>query len=140
MRTCAVGNGGCCARQKGGVDGYRSRKRVGIVREADLRGNVEAKLDILEAKGVSIVDPRQIYLDEAIDESRICRGAVLYPGTRLVGARTFVGPGARVGIEGPAVLENTIIGENSEGGSLNSACRRSQAYNPNELCNHGISH
>jgi hypothetical protein len=81
---------------------------------ADLRGSLEAKLDILDAKGVTIIDRRQTYLDEAVDESRICRGAVLYPGTRLVGARTFVGPGAKVGIEGPAVLENTIIGENTE--------------------------
>src|SRR5262249_24216792 len=44
----------------------------------------------------------------------ICRGAVLYPGTRLVGARTFVGPGAKVGTEGPAVLENAMIGEDTE--------------------------
>ena len=88
-----------------------------------MRGNLEAKFDILEAKGVTIIDRRQTYLDEAINESRICRGAVLYPGTRLVGARTFVGPGARVGTEGPSVLENTIIGENSEvaSGYLNEA-------------------
>ena len=79
-----------------------------------MRGSLEPKLDILDAKGVTIIDRRQTYLDEAVDESRICRGAVLYPGTRLVGARTFVGPGAKVGIEGPAVLENTIIGENTE--------------------------
>ena len=80
-------------------------------------------MDLLEAKGVTIIDRRQTYLDEAIDESRICRGAVLYPGTRLVGARTFVGPGAKVGIEGPAVLENTIIGEDTEvaSGYLNEA-------------------
>ena len=90
---------------------------------AALRGNLEAKLDVLEGKGVTIVDRLQTYLDEAVNESRICRGAVLYPGTRLIGARTFVGPGARVGIEGPAVLENTIIGENSEvaSGYLNEA-------------------
>src|SRR5262249_6401802 len=43
-----------------------------------------------------------------------CRGAILYPGTRLIGARTFVGPGAKVGSEGPAVLENTLIGERAE--------------------------
>jgi len=77
-------------------------------------GNLEAKLDILEAQDVTIVDRRQTYLDEAIDVRRVCRGAVLYPGTRLVGARTFVGPRAKVGIEGPAVLENTVIGENAE--------------------------
>src|SRR4249919_1311137 len=82
--------------------------------EADLRGNLEAKLDMLEAQGVTVIDRRQTYLDESIDVTRICHGAILYPGTRLVGARTFVGPGAKVGIEGPAVLENAIIGENAE--------------------------
>ena len=88
--------------------------------EADLRehleatlGSLEAKLDMLEAQGVTVIDRRQTYLDEAVDVSRVCRGAVLYPGTRLVGVQTFVGPGAKVGIEGPAVLENTIIGENA---------------------------
>ena len=88
-----------------------------------MRENLEAKLDTLEAKGVTIIDRRQTYLDAAVDESRICCGAVLYPGTRLVGARTFVGPGARVGTEGPSVLENTIIGESSEvaSGYLNEA-------------------
>ena len=88
-----------------------------------MRQNLEAKLDLLEANGVSIIDRRQTYLDEGVDETRICRGAVLYPGTRLIGARTFVGPGARVGIEGPAVLENTTIAENSEvaSGYLNEA-------------------
>jgi len=88
-----------------------------------LRENLEAKLDTLEAKGVTIIDRRQTYLDAAVDESRICCGAVLYPGTRLVGAPTFVGPGARVGTEGPSVLENTIIGESSEvaSGYLNEA-------------------
>jgi bifunctional N-acetylglucosamine-1-phosphate-uridyltransferase/glucosamine-1-phosphate-acetyltransferase GlmU-like protein len=76
--------------------------------------NLEAKLDILEARDVTVVDRRQTYLDEVVDVNRICRGAVLFPGTRLIGARTFVGPGAKVGSEGPAVLEDTLIGENAE--------------------------
>jgi hypothetical protein len=79
-----------------------------------LRRNLEAKIDVLEAQGVTIIDRRQTYLDQYTDLSRICCGAILYPGTRLVGARTFVGPGAKVGIEGPAVLDNTILGENAE--------------------------
>jgi hypothetical protein len=75
---------------------------------------LDAKLDVLESKGVTIIDRRQTYLDSAIDAGRICAGAVLFPGTRLVGARTFLGPGAKVGSEGPAVLENTFMGENAE--------------------------
>ena len=80
-------------------------------------GNLEAKLNILEAQGVTVVDCRQTYLDEAVDVTRICRGAVLFPGTRLLGGQTFVGPGAKIGIEGPAVLDDSIIGENAEVGS-----------------------
>src|SRR5258708_40218352 len=84
------------------------------MREADMRGNLEARLDILEAQGVTILDRRQVYLDEAIDLSRVRADATLYPGTRLIGSSTFVGAGAQIGIEGPAVLENTVIGENAE--------------------------
>ena len=79
-----------------------------------MRENLQAKLGTLEDQGVTLIDRRQTYLDEAVDVRRVCQGAVLYPGTRLVGVNTFVGPGAKVGIEGPAVLENSIIGENAE--------------------------
>jgi hypothetical protein len=63
---------------------------------------------------VTILDRRQVYLDEAIDLSRIRAGAILYPGTRLIGSGTFVAPGAKIGSEGPTVLEDTVIGENVE--------------------------
>src|SRR5215467_9402203 len=88
-----------------------------------MRQDLNAKLRLLEGRGVTIVDPRQTYLDETVDLNRVCQGVVLHPGTRLVGPRTFVGPGARVGTEGPAVLENTVIGANAEvaSGYLNDA-------------------
>jgi hypothetical protein len=76
--------------------------------------DLEASLDILEAQGVTILDRRQVYLDEAIDLSRIRANAILYPGTRLIGSGTFVGAGAKIGLEGPAVIENAVIGENAE--------------------------
>src|SRR5262249_34363110 len=79
-----------------------------------MRGNLEAKLDILETQGVTILDRRQVYLDEAIDLSRVRANAVLYAGPRVMGADSFVGAGAKMGFEGPAVLENAIIGKNVE--------------------------
>jgi UDP-N-acetylglucosamine/UDP-N-acetylgalactosamine diphosphorylase len=79
--------------------------------------SLETKLDILASQGVIILDRRQTYLDEAIDPRRVCPGAVLYPGTRLIGARTFIGPGAKVGTEGPVVVDDTAIGEDTEVGS-----------------------
>jgi len=79
-----------------------------------MQESTEEKLDRLEAQGVSILDRRQTYLDESVDVRRICSGAVLYPGVRLIGARTFVGPGAKIGSEGPAMLDDTVIGQNAE--------------------------
>ncbi len=79
-----------------------------------MHGNLEAKLDILASQGVTILDRRQVYLDEAVDLGRVRAGAVLYPGTRLNGSGIFIGAGAKIGLEGPAVLENTVIGENAE--------------------------
>lgn len=100
-----------------------SSRALSLTRGVEMRASLEEKLDILAAQGVTIIDRRQTYLDDAVDVTRVCRGAVLYPGTRLVGARTFVGPGAKVGIEGPAVLEDTVIGENAAiaSGYLNGA-------------------
>jgi hypothetical protein len=76
--------------------------------------NLEARLDTLVAQGVTIVDRRQVYLDDAIDLSRIRAKAILYPGTRLTGSGTFVSTGAKIGLEGPAVIENSVIGQNVE--------------------------
>src|SRR5258708_38547691 len=81
--------------------------------EADMRGNLEAKLDILASQGVTILDRRQVYLDESVDLGRVRADAILYPGTRLIGSDTFIGAGAKIGLEGPAVLENTVFIENS---------------------------
>jgi len=68
------------------------------------------RLRQLEANGVEIVDPRQTYVDAAVAIERVRSGAVLHPGTRLVGPRTFIGPGAVIGGEGPAVIDNGVIG------------------------------
>ena len=75
---------------------------------------LESKLDSLEKQGVSLLDRRQVYLSDDVQVGRICRAAVLYPGTRLVGAQTFIGPGAKIGTEGPATIENTVIGQDAE--------------------------
>jgi hypothetical protein len=70
-----------------------------------------ARVALLADRGVKIVDPRQTFIDTDVDPARISAGAVLYPGTRLHGARTFLGPGASVGREGPAILYGAVLGE-----------------------------
>ena len=76
--------------------------------------SVDDRLLVLEKRGVIIVDPRQTHIDDEVVVDRISAGAVLYPGTRLLGRRTFVGPGASIGTEGPAVLKNSVLGKNAE--------------------------
>jgi hypothetical protein len=65
----------------------------------------------LASRGVRMPHPAQVFVDDDVDVGRIAEGAVLYPGTRLHGARTYVGPGASVGAEGPVVLHDAVLGE-----------------------------
>lgn len=71
---------------------------------------LEPQLEALADRGVEIVDPRQTYVAPDVSPLRVCSGVVLHPGTRLHGARTFLGPGARVGVEGPATLVDAVLG------------------------------
>lgn len=70
---------------------------------------LDNRLDQLARRGVVIVDPRQCYVDDAIRPEQICAGVVLWPGTRLLGAKTYLGPGCEVGTEGPATIKNSVF-------------------------------
>jgi len=72
------------------------------------------RLDLLSAKGVEIIDPRQTFIDDTVHLDRIFPGSVLFPGTRISGATTVIAPGAKIGSEGPATIADTAIGENAE--------------------------
>ena len=70
-----------------------------------------ARVDALRARGVRVLDPAQTFVDEDVDPARIDATATLYPGTRLHGRRTFLGPGVSVGPEGPATLVDCVLGQ-----------------------------
>ena len=72
------------------------------------------RLDILSSKGVELIDPRQIFVDNHVALERVFPGSVLFPGTRLLGANTLVAPGARIGSEGPATIADSAVGEDAE--------------------------
>jgi UDP-N-acetylglucosamine diphosphorylase/glucosamine-1-phosphate N-acetyltransferase len=76
--------------------------------------SLDERLRALRDRGVTIIDPRQTYVHADVDLDRIAAGVVLHPGTRLLGSRSLLGPGAIVGSEGPAVLENAVLGERAE--------------------------
>jgi UDP-N-acetylglucosamine/UDP-N-acetylgalactosamine diphosphorylase len=76
--------------------------------------NFDSRLVELQGRGVEIIDPCQTYLGSEIDVERICPGVTLYPGVRLLGSRTFIGPKAKVGSEGPATLVDTVLAGGAE--------------------------
>ncbi len=71
--------------------------------------DLERRLASAQERGVVVVDPRQTYIAADVDLARLAPGAVLWPGTRLLGPRTWLGPGSRVGTEGPATLVDTVL-------------------------------
>ncbi|MES1209082.1 MAG: UDP-N-acetylglucosamine pyrophosphorylase [Pseudomonadota bacterium] len=71
----------------------------------------KAQLQSLLDRGVRVLDAGQVYVDEDVDPARIHPTAVLFPGTRLHGKRTWLGPAAQVGTEGPATLVDSVFGE-----------------------------
>ncbi len=72
--------------------------------------SIENTLKNLEDKGVKIIDPRQVYVAPDVDLDRIYPGSVLYPGARITGSRTLIGTGAKIGTEGPATVNSSVIG------------------------------
>lgn len=61
--------------------------------------------------GVEIIDPAQTWIDTAVSLDSIEAGTVLFPGTRLEGESLTIGPGCRIGEEGPATVRNCALGE-----------------------------
>src|SRR5262245_4737978 len=71
------------------------------------------RVSALVERGTRVLDPAQTFVDEDVDPARVHAGAILYPGARLHGRRTFLSSGASVGQEGPATLADCVLGEGS---------------------------
>jgi hypothetical protein len=70
----------------------------------------QAAVQELLARGVEMPDPAQVSVHADVAPERIAPGVVLHPGVRLAGALTSIGPGCRIGTEGPAVLQDVQLG------------------------------
>lgn len=79
-----------------------------------MREEIEQRIRKLEEKGVIVIDSGQTYIGAEVDLDRIYKGSVLFPGCRLTGARTLVGSCAQIGTEGPAVIDDSVIGAHGE--------------------------
>ena len=73
------------------------------------------KITALLDKGVSIPCPSAVVIGDEVRTERIsAKGTVLYPGCRLAGAKTLIGPGAKIGFESPVTLVDCRLGPDVE--------------------------
>jgi hypothetical protein len=75
---------------------------------------ISERLRFLSDRGVQLIDPRQVYIEDDVMLEHIFPESVLYPGTRLSGKNTVIAPGAKVGSEGPATIVDSVIGAGAE--------------------------
>ncbi|MFW5936781.1 MAG: protein GlmU [Desulfosalsimonas sp.] len=65
----------------------------------------------LISKGVHLPAPEAVEISPDIDPERISgQGVSIHAGCRLLGPDTWIGPGAEIGFEAPATIENCCIG------------------------------
>lgn len=77
---------------------------------SDTITELEARLAVLAARGVTIVDPRQTFLGPEVELDKLSAGVILHPGTRLHGASLYLGPKVEIGREGPTVVIDSSLG------------------------------
>lgn len=74
-------------------------------------------LQQLIQRGVNIPDPSSVCIAPDVDATRIAKSVTLFPGCRIEGAATSIGPGSVIGSEGPVVLRNCQLGHKVSLGS-----------------------
>ncbi len=73
------------------------------------------KIERLIAEGVEIPAPSTVYIDREVDTGLISgNGVTIYPGCRIYGSGTVISGGSKIGREGPATLENCLLGRSVE--------------------------
>lgn len=69
------------------------------------------KITLLMARGVTLYNPSTVYIGDEVDLDRISgSGVVIWGGTRVMGPKTLISAGARLGEEGPATLIDCRLG------------------------------
>ena len=70
-----------------------------------------AKVEKLIKKGVRIPNPGSVDIGDEVDVERISGdGVAIYSGCKIYGKSTLILQGARLGYEGPATLEDCLVG------------------------------
>ncbi|NVM23636.1 MAG: UDP-N-acetylglucosamine pyrophosphorylase [Desulfobacterales bacterium] len=73
------------------------------------------KIDSLIQKGVRIPNPHGVLIGDDVQLDRIAAdGVVIYPGCKILGEKSLIMPGAKLGYEQPVTVEDCQIGPDVE--------------------------
>nr|ADI18009.1 hypothetical protein [uncultured delta proteobacterium HF0200_19J16] len=86
--------------------------------EKSLKSYSQKDLSILLERGVHIPDLNLVHITKDVQLDNIASGSSIYPFVRITGSKTQIHSGARIGVRGPVILENSFIGENAVIGDL----------------------
>lgn len=69
------------------------------------------KIKLLMDRGVIVYNPSTVYIGDEVDLGRVSgSGVVIWGGTRIMGPKTLISAGARLGEEGPVTLVDCRLG------------------------------
>ena len=86
--------------------------------EESLKSYSQKDLNNLLERGVNIPDLNLVHITRDVQLENIAPGSTIYPFVRITGSKTQIHSGARIGVRGPVILENSFIGENAVIGDL----------------------
>jgi hypothetical protein len=80
-----------------------------------MQSECKAKIEWLLEKGVNIPFPDSVIIGKEVDPDRIAaEGVVIHPGCKLLGPKTLIMEGVKLGYEGPVTLDDCQLGRKVE--------------------------
>ena len=107
--------------------------------EESLKSYSQKDLNNLQERGVHIPDLNLVYIAKDVRLENISSGCTIYPFSRIVGSKTQIHCGAKIGVRGPVVLENSLIGKNSVIGDLGQVTLINTVVGPKSILGAGIA-
>ena len=86
--------------------------------EESLKSYSQKDLKNLLERGVHIPDLNLVHITRDVQLENISPGSTIYPFVRITGSKTQINSGAKIGVRGSVILENSFIGENAVIGDL----------------------
>jgi len=93
----------------------------------------------IQERGVQIPDLRSVLIAREVKPEHILPGCIIHPFSRISGAKTQIHSAAQIGVDGPATIENSWIGENAIVGNLGPVTLKDTVVGPQTILGSGVA-